>query len=427
MRIIRLEAENFKRLRAVSITPEGNVITITGKNEQGKSSVLDSIWVALGGVQAMPKKPVRAGASDGHVTLDLGAYKVTRKFKIKDDGDYTTSLVIENAEGMRAKSPQTLLDELVGKMTMDPMAFARMTPKEQFDSLKVLVPGLDLDDIRAKDEADYERRTVENRRAKEATAQAAAIGAKNGKVQRVETSDLMEKLASASEVNADIAARRQRRQAAEKEVADSRETIARNVAEIEKAHARIDELTASNNQLENRASNLQKRLQEAGELPPMVDTAELTKAISEANAANAEAEKQERRDALLADAARHEETSKALTAAMEARAEHKRAMIAAAKFPVEGLSLGEEEVLIDGFPFAQAAASKKIRTSMAIAMAANPTIRVIRIMDGSLLDSDAMKIVADMARDGDFQVWVETVSDGDGPGIIIEDGHIKEN
>ena len=77
-------------------------------------------------------------------------------------------------------------------------------------------------------------------------------------------------------------------------------------------------------------------------------------------------------------------------------------------------------------PFDQAATSQKIRTSVALAMAMNPSIRVIRIMDGSLLDSDAMKIVADMAKDNDFQVWVETVSDGNGSGIIIEDGHIKE-
>ena len=110
---------------------------------------------------------------------------------------------------------------------------------------------------------------------------------------------------------------------------------------------------------------------------------------------------------------------------MEAREEHKRAAIAAAKFPVEGLSLGEEEVLIDGLPFDQAHTSKKIRTSMAIAMAANPEVRVIRIVNGSMLDSKSMKIVAEMAGAGDYQVWIERVSDGDGVGIIIEDGMVR--
>lgn len=49
MKIVSLKAENIKRLVAVEITPKGNVVKITGKNANGKSSVLDSIWMALGG------------------------------------------------------------------------------------------------------------------------------------------------------------------------------------------------------------------------------------------------------------------------------------------------------------------------------------------------------------------------------------------
>ena len=81
MKIIRLQAENFKRLKAVSNTPEGNIVQISGKNGQGKSSVLDSIWPALGGAEVLPKKPIREGAEDATIRLDLGQYIVTRKFK----------------------------------------------------------------------------------------------------------------------------------------------------------------------------------------------------------------------------------------------------------------------------------------------------------------------------------------------------------
>ena len=49
MKIIEFRAERFKRLSAVDITPEGNTVIISGKNGQGKSSVLDAIWLALGG------------------------------------------------------------------------------------------------------------------------------------------------------------------------------------------------------------------------------------------------------------------------------------------------------------------------------------------------------------------------------------------
>ena len=46
MKILKLQAENVKRLKVVEITPDGNVIMIGGPNDAGKSSVLDSMEYA---------------------------------------------------------------------------------------------------------------------------------------------------------------------------------------------------------------------------------------------------------------------------------------------------------------------------------------------------------------------------------------------
>ncbi len=43
MKIVQLNAENFKRLKAVEITPTGALVEITGKNEAGKSSELERV------------------------------------------------------------------------------------------------------------------------------------------------------------------------------------------------------------------------------------------------------------------------------------------------------------------------------------------------------------------------------------------------
>src|SRR5260221_4288607 len=80
VKILKLSAENFQKITVVEITPDGNLIQITGKNGAGKTSLLNSIWVALGGADAMPGMPVRKGADKGHVTLDLGDIVVTRRF-----------------------------------------------------------------------------------------------------------------------------------------------------------------------------------------------------------------------------------------------------------------------------------------------------------------------------------------------------------
>ena len=86
MRIITLKAENIKKLKAVEITPEGNVVIISGRNEQGKTSVLDCIWLALAGADAskgMPK-PIRTGEKKANTTLDLGDLVVTRTWTDND-------------------------------------------------------------------------------------------------------------------------------------------------------------------------------------------------------------------------------------------------------------------------------------------------------------------------------------------------------
>lgn len=50
---------------------------------------------------------------------------------------------------------------------------------------------------------------------------------------------------------------------------------------------------------------------------------------------------------------------------------------------------------------------------------------MIRARDGSLLDDDAMKILADMAAKSDYQVWIERVDSSGKVGFVIEDGHVK--
>lgn len=424
MRIVELRAENVKRISAVTIRPEGSVVEITGRNEQGKSSVLDSIWMALGGAEVMDPQPIRKGADEAIIALDLGELKVTRKLRRKEDGTFSTSLVIETPDGMRPKSPQTMLNDLVGRFTLDPLAFSRMKAGEQFDAMKALVPGFDFDKSIAEDKADYERRTAANRKAKEAKAAAEAIEAEP--IEPVDEAPILEDLARAGDHNAGITERKARREQAQANAASQRKRIADIEEEVKNLQDRILDLRTQAMNLDKSAGELEDKLAAAAPLPEPLDTADLARQLEAAKQRNLQATTWTQRQGLLKQAQDFEETAKSLTAAMEVRAQRRAEAIQAAKLPVEGLTLGEGEVLVDGLPFAQAAASKKIRISVALAMALNPKIRVIRIMDGSLLDSDAMKIVADMAQANDFQVWVERVDDRSPSAIVIEDGHIKE-
>jgi DNA repair exonuclease SbcCD ATPase subunit len=166
MRILRLEADNIKRVKAVDITPEGNVVVISGKNGAGKSSTIDAIWLALSYRAASKSNPypLRAGEEKGHAgPLDLGDYIVTRTFT-----ESGTSLKVTTPDGSTIRSPQKVLDGMIGDLAFDPWAFARLKNAEQRQMLGDLLFNLtegevNLAEFDSKRQQLYEERTELNR------------------------------------------------------------------------------------------------------------------------------------------------------------------------------------------------------------------------------------------------------------------------
>ena len=160
MKIVSLEAENVKHLKAVHIKPDGSAVIIGGDNEQGKTCVLDSIEYALHGAGSIPAKPIRSGQKKARVVLDLGNLVVIRTFTSKG-----TNLTVKNKDGATFASPQAMLDELVGELSFDPLEFSKMDARKQAEVLKQLV-GLDFDSLNAKYKKFFDERTAVNREGK---------------------------------------------------------------------------------------------------------------------------------------------------------------------------------------------------------------------------------------------------------------------
>jgi len=73
VKINSLEIENVKRVKALKIEPTENGLTVIGgRNNQGKTSVLDAISWALGGNRKKPSEPHREGSmSDPYMKVTL--------------------------------------------------------------------------------------------------------------------------------------------------------------------------------------------------------------------------------------------------------------------------------------------------------------------------------------------------------------------
>jgi DNA repair exonuclease SbcCD ATPase subunit len=421
LHIVRLQAENYKRLIAVDISPDGNIVTLSGRNAQGKSSVLDAIFAALAGGEASraTKQPIRDGQDVAVVRLDLGDYIVTRRWTDDDAGSLTVETPpTEDGRKQKYSSPQKLLDELVGKRTFDPLAFTRMSAAEQ---VATLVSTVDLPFDPA--ELDRERAGVFDQRTEINRAVKQLEGQLSGITKPVDGTPDTE--VSAADVIAEFEKAREHNAALDLKM--------RNIeilqGDAERANFRVKQLEEELKQAREGAEAADDRYAAAAAefklAPERIDTAEISERLQKVEQTNAAVRAgQEHRRVAAQLAAKREEAAR-FTLELQAIDKRKSDALAAVKFPVAGLSFDESGVLYNGIPFSQASAAEQLRVSAALAMASNPQLRILQVRDGSLLDSDSMKVLTELAEQNDFQVWVEVVDESGQVGIVIEDGRVK--
>jgi hypothetical protein len=427
LRIIELEVENVKRIRAVELKPVGDVVVISGKNGQGKTSVLDSIEWVFAGAKHIQAVPVRKGEKKGHIKVKIGNKDV--ELIVERRLGVNAGLTVTTAEGFTPPGgAQAVLDALLGALSFDPLAFWRMDAKKQFDELLRVFPiSVDPAKIDGLNKTDYAKRTEVNRDAKTLRTQAAAITVAAGlPPEPIDESALLDRITDAADGNSQIETRKAKRADAARLIENAR---AMGVQIRQKAEAmRLESmrLYAEGDAKDVEADALQKKLDEAPPLPEPVDIAALRSELDAAKATNTAIAARQKRERLEGEALALEAESKRLTEQMEAREQEKRDAVAAAKFPVDGLGFGDGVVTLGGVPFDQASSSEALKVSVAIGMAANPELRVILVRDGSLLDEDSRKQIAQMAKDADYQLWLEVAGKGEKTGFIIEDGAVLE-
>lgn len=444
MRIVELRAENVKRLKAVRIKPAGSVVEVTGRNGEGKTSVLDSIAMCLGGKGLEPPRPVRKGQKKAQVILNLGDLLVCRRWN--EAGESTLS--VTTSDGQKYSSPQKVLDAMNGRLTFDPLEFSRMKPKDQVSVLKE-ISGLDFDALDRKRKGTFDERTDINRQLKSAEGALAAMPQYEG-VPDHEVSD--EQLAASLRELENVGRANQQQREELSRMYDKLEQLegSQRVA-IAQCQSNVDGYASRIEQLQNElrlaqdnwgkakaalataqtyAANSVAEMKKAIEVKESAvsalkdpDTSEISGRIAEATELNKKVRANSLRMSKAMEVEKLRAQSEALTARLESIDVEKGELLAAANMPIKGLAFNDEGVLLNGLPFEQASSAEQLRTSVAMGVATNPKIRVMLIRDGSLLDSKSMDIVREMAEAHDMQCWIEVATDGEaGPGVVIEDG-----
>lgn len=408
LRIVSLEAENFKRLEAVEIVPSGDMVVVTGANAAGKSSVVDSIFAALKARAILKEipQPVREGQDKATITLDLGGYVVVRT--ITPDGK--TSLKVTTGEGVPVKSPQAAIDGLLGSLSIDPSVFIRLKAGDQ---VKTLVELVDTDGFLAKNDAQndawYNHRTSVGH----VRDQHKAVLDANPKPDLPDVKPDVDALKLELAAARDIETRRSN-------AMRDKEIYAR---EIDKT---VDQIAELKHQLAERQAALAEIASAIKGLVPSADPDALQVEYEVAVQDLAEYDKV---DTWNAASEAHTEAvadyDKA-TNNLQALKINRQNWLAKATLPVDGLGFDFEApcVTYNGLPLQQASSSEQLKVGTAIAMAQNPELRVIRVSDGNCLDKASFAMLADMAAENEFQLWIEKVDETGDIGFYIEDGKV---
>lgn len=419
MKIVKLTAENVKKLTAVEITPDGSLVIVGGKNGAGKTSVLDAIMYALAGGKFIASKPIREGEESGRIVVELdGSKRLVVERRLTASGG---SLEIRTAEGFKAPSPQAILDGLCGKIAFDPLDFTRMTPAKQAETLRDLI-GLDFTELDKQRSHAYESRTLVNREVKSLKTQVDANPFDpNALGEEVSVTELMADLEKREEINGN---NKRERDLAE-ELADY---ALRCQDELSAAEDELDRLKTKIATLNQKVKESEvKSNQQAAIVEKLVDAdvAEVKEKISSAETVNRKVRDAMKAQELVESLNGKQREADALTRKIAAIDTDKEAQLAAAKWPIDGLGFDDNGVTFNGLPFEQSSGAEQLRASVAIGLALNPTLRVLLIRDGSLLDEENMGVIAMMAKEADAQLWLERVGEDSECSVVIEDGHVK--
>lgn len=430
-KIVKLSSENVKRLVAVEITPQGNVVVVGGANGAGKSSVLDSIEFALGG-DPSAKMPVRRGEEKARIVVDLGDIVVRRTFTAAGG----TSLVVTNADGAKQATPQALLDKLVGRLTFDPLAFSRERPKEQAEILRGLV-GLDFAAHDAEREKVFEERTTINREAKELQARIAGIPKHEGLPEKEEsTADILAEQEKAAAKNAEHSELRRKANVDEseslraaKDADRANQDVKQTEAEIKRLQALLvtrqsvakqaDQILSAANKAATKSAAAARDLQD-------IDLRQFQDRAASVEEVNRKVRQAKQRAELVTQLRAKTEAAEKLTDQLDKLDGTKRKAAMDAKYPVEGLAFDTAGgVTFNGIPFDQCSSAEQLKVSVAVGIALNPKLKVLLCRDGSLLDPDSFAVLAKMAKDNAVQIWLERVGEDATTSVVIEDGHVK--
>lgn len=409
VKINKLEIENVKRVKAVTIEPTSNGLTILGgNNNQGKTSVLDAIAWALGGNKYKPSKPARDGSMNPptlRVELSNGLI-VERKGKNSD-------LKVTDPSGQKAG--QQLLDSFVEELALDLPKFMQSNSKEKANTLlQIIGVGDKLYELDQTESRLYsERRAIgqiADQKKKYAAEQPQYPEAPN---ELVSIADLIHEQQEILARNGDNAKKRQNREnivnslhLSEARLKQLKEQLAQEEATHESL---MSDYIAANKSIEDLVDESTDEIESS-----IANIEEINRKVR----ANLDKEKAEE------DAKQYGSQYDQLTKEIQDVRDERTSLLDSADLPLPGLSVEDGELVFEGQKWDNMSGSQQLRVATAIVRKLKPECGFVLLDKLEQMDIPTLTEFGKWLESEGLQAIATRVSSGEECQIIIEDGYV---
>lgn len=400
IKISTLELENVKRIKALSLEPAADGLTIIGgNNAQGKTSVLDAICWALGGDRNKPSNAHRDGSVlDPHIKITMSNGIVVER------SGKNGSLKVIDPTGKRAG--QQLLNTFCEELALNLPKFLQSNSREKANTLLQIIgveeklAQLDLD-IKSL----YNRRHVLGQQADIAEKSAKGLPYyADAPSEPVSISELILRQQSILAVNGENQRKRQRVEQIRREhtlAVAERDCILMRVAAIEQDLA----------EAEKSAEDLRDE-----------STEQIEADIANIEQINVKVRANMDRQRADQDAERLRNEYDSLTGALEQKRSERQQLLDGADLPLPGLSVDEGELTYLGKKWDCMSSSEQLRVGTAIVKALNPSCGFVLLDKLEQMDLNTLRDFGLWLNEQGLQAIATRVSTGDECSIIIEDG-----
>ena len=402
VKITSFEAENVKRVKAVTIIPAADGLTVIGgRNAQGKTSVLDAIAWALGGDKFRPGHPQR----DGSVLPPRLRVLLSNGLVVERRGK-NSELYITDPSGRKAG--QTLLNSFVEQLALDLPKFMAASGREKAQTLlRIIGLGEQVEELERRGKTLYNERLALGR-----------IADQKAKFAKEMTfyPNVPEEPLSAAELIAqqqDILARNGENQRKRQRRDELKRTLDTAEAQLAELTCRCEQLREDYRIASTDAADLLD--QSTAELEENIRTIEQTNAKVRANLDKARAE---------ADAQKLADEYAALTAQIEDVQREKLALLNGADMPLPGLSVTDGELTYNGQPWDCMSSSEQLIAATSIVRRLNPECGFVLLDRLEAMDTDTLAAFGRWLEGEGLQAIATRVSTGGECQIIIEDGEV---